>query len=700
MPHFHDLRDIAKEYLSDTQIEELRRAYLVAEEAHKPQKRSSGEPYIIHPVAVACIVAEMRLDVEAIIAALLHDVIEDTDTTKEELAEQFGETVADLVDGLSKLEKIKFRDHKEALAENFRKMILAMVQDIRVILIKLADRTHNMRTIDALRPDKRRRIANETLEVFSPIAHRLGIHNVKSELEELSFKAMHPNRHYVLQKTVKQARGNRKDVIQSIHTEIEERLKEAGIKAEVKGREKHLYSIYQKMRTKKRPFHSIMDIYAFRIIVDDADTCYRVLGNVHSLYKPRPGKLKDYIAVPKTNGYQSIHTSMVGPHGVPVEVQIRTVDMDHMADRGVAAHWAYKDGMKQSSDTTAQVRAQKWMSNLLELQQNADSAQEFVESVKSDLFPNEIYVFSPAGHIVEMPKGATAVDYAYAVHTDVGNTCTGAKVNRQPYPLSKPLISGQTIEIISSKEARPNAAWLNTAVTSRARTKIRQALKDSHEMESISLGKRLLRHAMGGLTLGDIESEQLESALDKMKLQNTKQLLMQIGSGNIMSSVAAMHLQGEDAAAIEGQEHLPIKGASTSLIVYSSCCFPLPGDSIIAHITSGKGLVIHRDNCSNVKDYTKNRDRYLSVSWGEDIEKEFMAELNVEMINQHGALATLTTEIAKAGSNIYGIATHDRDGRIYQIRIKVSVEDRTHLAKLMRRIKRIKQTVKVSRQKA
>lgn len=456
MDLFDSLKDVAKDYLPEPHIEALRRSYLVAKEAHEGQTRSSGEPYIIHPVAVARILAEMKLDHKTLMAALLHDVIEDTAVSKEELAEQFGDTVAELVDGVSKLDKLKFRDKKEAQAENFRKMVMAMVQDIRVILIKLADRTHNMRTLGALRPDKRRRIARETLEIFSPLAHRLGIHNIKTELEELGFEALYPNRYRVLKEVVKSARGNRKEMIQKIHSEIEGRIAEAGITGRVIGREKNLFAIYNKMKNKEQRFHTIMDIYAFRVITDNVDTCYRALGQVHSIYKPRPGRIKDYIAVPKANGYQSLHTSMVGPHGVPVEVQIRTEDMEQMANKGVAAHWSYKEG--DNSSTTAQIRAQRWMQSLLELQQSAGSSFEFIENVKSDLFPNEIYVFTPKGRIFELPVGATAVDFAYAVHSDVGNSCVGSRVNRQPYPLSKPLKNGQTVEIISAPGARPNAA--------------------------------------------------------------------------------------------------------------------------------------------------------------------------------------------------------------------------------------------------
>lgn len=610
---FDSLKEVAIEYLPEPQLEALRQAFLVARDAHEGQTRSTGEPYIIHPVAVARILAEMRLDIETLMAALLHDVIEDTEVTKEDLASRFGDTVAELVDGVSKLDKLKFRDRKEAQAENFRKMIMAMAHDIRVILIKLADRTHNMRTLGALRPDKRRRIARETLEIFSPLAHRLGIHNIKSELEELGFEALYPNRYRVLKQVVAAARGNRKEMINKIHAEIEGRLSDAGINATVLGREKNLYSIYNKMKNKEQRFHSIMDIYAFRVLVSDLDTCYRVLGQVHNLYKPRPSRMKDYIAIPKANGYQSLHTSLVGPHGVPVEVQIRTEDMDQMADKGVAAHWTYKDG--ESSGTTAQVKAQRWMQSLLELQQSAGSSFEFIENVKSDLFPDEIYVFTPKGRIVELPVGATAVDFAYAVHTDVGNACVGSRVDRQPYPLSKPLKNGQTIEIISAPGARPNAAWLNYVVTSRARTKIRQVLKTMRRDESITLGRRLLNHALGGASLDSIASENITKVLTDLKLNSIEDLLAEIGLGEVMSVVIARRFLGnaDELTPKENDRRLPIQGADGILLTFANCCHPIHGDPIIAHVSPGKGLVIHREECANVRGYRKEPDKYMAI---------------------------------------------------------------------------------------
>ena len=700
---FENLKEIASSYLPPEQVEKLKQAYVVARDAHQGQMRSSGEPYITHPVAVARILGDMRLDHETLMAAVLHDVIEDTSVTKADLAEQFGNAVAELVAGVSKLDKLKFRDRKEAQAENFRKMVMAMTQDIRVILIKLADRTHNMRTLGSLRPDKRRRIARETLEIFAPIANRLGIHTMKNELEELGFEALYPMRSRVLRESVRRARGNRREIIDSIQSEISGRLKEAGIEHQVSGREKNLFSIYNKMEKKELQFHEVMDIYAFRVKVKDIDTCYRVLGQMHSLYKPRPGRFKDYIAIPKTNGYQSLHTSLVGPHGVPVEVQIRTEFMDQMADKGVAAHWAYKqDG--DSSGTTAQIRAQRWMQSLLELQQSAGSSFEFIESVKSDLFPDEIYVFTPEGRIVELPAGATPVDFSYAVHTDIGHACVGARVDRQPYPLSQPLSSGQTVEIITAPGARPNAAWLNFVVSSKARAKIRQLLKNLKRDDSVSLGRRLLNHALGGSRkLAEIPPENIQRELDRMKLASLDDLLAEIGLGNAMSVVVAKNLQQGEAAAApvpanaSNHGHLPIKGADGVLITFAKCCRPIPGDPIIAHVSPGKGLVIHHESCRNIRGYQKEPEKFMAVECDKETAQEFITEIKVDMFNHQGALANLTAAINTASSNIQSLNTEEKDGRVYSAFIRLTARDRVHLANIMRKIRVMPDVIKVTR---
>ncbi|MCQ8229581.1 MULTISPECIES: bifunctional GTP diphosphokinase/guanosine-3',5'-bis pyrophosphate 3'-pyrophosphohydrolase [Pantoea] len=697
---FESLNQLIEKYLPEEQIKRLKQAYLVARDAHEGQTRSSGEPYITHPVAVACILAEMKLDHETLMAALLHDVIEDTPATYQDMEQLFGKSVAELVEGVSKLDKLKFRDKKEAQAENFRKMIMAMVQDIRVILIKLADRTHNMRTLGALRPDKKRRIALETLEIYSPLAHRLGIHHLKTELEELGFEALYPNRFRVIKEVVKAARGNRKEMIQKILAEIDGRLQEAGIPCRVSGREKHLYSIYRKMHLKEQRFHSIMDIYAFRVIVKDLDTCYRVLGQMHSLYKPRPGRVKDYIAIPKANGYQSLHTSMIGPHGVPVEVQIRTEDMDQMAEMGVAAHWAYKES-GEVSGTTAQIRAQRWLQSLLELQQSAGSSFEFIESVKSDLFPDEIYVFTPEGRIVELPAGATPVDFAYAVHTDIGHACVGARVDRQPYPLSQSLTSGQTIEIITAPGARPNAAWLNFVVSSKARAKIRQLLKNLKREDSVNLGRRLLSHALGGSKkLAEIPVENIQHELERMKLIAIDDLLAEIGLGNAMSVVVAKNLLqsgNEEPQSNSKRKKLPIKGADGVLITFAKCCRPIPGDPIVAHVSPGKGLVVHHESCRNIRGYQKEPEKFMPVEWDKVTDQEFVAEIKVDMFNHQGALANLTAAINTAGSNIQSLNTEERDGRVYSAFIRLTANDRVHLANIMRKIRVMPDVIKVHR---
>jgi guanosine-3',5'-bis(diphosphate) 3'-pyrophosphohydrolase len=696
---FEGLKESASGYLEPEQVELLKQAYQIARDAHEGQMRTSGEPYITHPVAVARILAEMRLDHETLMAALLHDTIEDTHVTKEDLAERFGESVAELVEGVSKLDKLKFRDKKEAQAENFRKMMMAMTQDIRVILIKLADRTHNMRTLGALRPDKRRRIARETLEIYAPIANRLGIHNIKTELEDLGFQAYYPMRYRVLKEVVKAARGNRKELIQGIEAAVYTRLNDAGIPGKVKGREKNLYSIYNKMQSKELQFQEVMDIYAFRVIVDSIDTCYRVLGAMHGLYKPRPGRFKDYIAIPKANGYQSLHTSLFGPHGVPVEIQIRTEDMDQMADKGVAAHWAYKGGAEAGQGTTTQVRARKWMQSLLELQQSASTSFEFVENVKTELFPEEIYVFTPEGRILELPVNATAVDFAYEVHTDVGNTCVGARVNRQAYPLSQPLISGQTVEIITAKGARPNAAWLNFVVTGKARAKIRQVLKSLKGDDAIALGRRLLNHALGKTKLDSIPPEQIEKVVRDTKHANLNALLADIGLGNAMSIVIAQRLIGDNLENQESRDaHLmPIRGAEGMLVTFANCCRPIPGDAVIAHVSPGKGLVVHMENCANIRGYQGEPDKYIPVQWDNVEGVEYQANLRVEIVNHQGALAKITSIIAAEGSNIHNLSTEERDGRVYLINLRISVKDRIHLANVMRRIRVLPEVLRTSR---
>lgn len=704
---FEGLKNQISAYLPAEQVALVQQAYVVARDAHAPQTRSSGEPYITHPVAVSSILADMHMDHETLMAALLHDVIEDTPVSKEELASQFGETVAELVQGVSKLDKVKFKDYHEFEVTNLQKMFMAMTQDIRVILIKLADRTHNMRTLGALRPEKRRRIAKETLELYAPIANRLGIHNIKNELEDWGFQALYPMRYRALSTAVKQARGNRRELLEKIQHEILGRLEQAGITADVSGREKHLYSIYRKMKNKELMFNDVMDIYAFRVVVSSIDNCYRTLGVVHNLYKPIEIRFKDYIAIPKQNGYQSLHTSLIGPHGIPVEIQMRTREMDETADMGIAAHWLYKAN-GQGQDTTAQLRARRWMQSLLELQQNAGNSAEFVENVKSELYPDELYVFSPKGKIVELPIGATAVDFAYAVHTDIGNRCVGAKVDRRPYPLNKPLETGQTVEIITSPGGKPNANWLNYVVTSRAILGIRNYLKKQQQNESISLGRRLLSSALGEVKLEDIASERIDQVLQNTKQKSLDELCSEIGLGNQLAIAVARRLLGEfesdDSVAKEAAGPLPksktfIIGSEGMLLTFAKCCRPIPGDEIIASATPGKGLNVHRADCRNIKGWDKEPGKFFPVRWDKTGDKQFLCDIRVFIVNRQGVLAKLTTLIASQDSNIQDLATDDRDTGEYVIKITLSVRDRVHLANVMRKIRVMPDVQKVYRRK-
>lgn len=703
---FEGLKNQISAYLPPEQVNLVQQAYVVARDAHAPQFRSSGEPYITHPVAVTSILAEMKLDHETLMAALLHDVIEDTPVTKEDLTRLFGATVAELVQGVSKLDKVKFKDIKEFETTNLQKMFMAMTQDIRVILIKLADRTHNMRTLGALKPEKRRRIAKETLELYAPIANRLGIHNIKNELEDWGFQALYPLRYRALSSAVKQARGNRRELLEKVQQDIRNRIQQTGIPAEVSGREKHLYSIYRKMKNKELMFNDVMDIYAFRVVVDSIDNCYRTLGVMHNLFKPIESRFKDYIAIPKQNGYQSLHTSLIGPHGIPVEIQMRTREMDEMADKGIAAHWMYKVNGEVQRESTAQIRAQRWMQSLLELQQSAGNSQEFVENVKSELYPDELYVFTPKGRIVELPIGATAVDFAYAVHTDIGNKCVGAKVDRRPYSLSKPLETGQTVEIITSPGGKPNANWLNYVVTSRAILGIRNYLKKQQQNEAVSLGKRLLTSALGTVKLEDISQERIEQVLTNLQQPTLDALYSEIGLGNQLPIAIARRLLGEFDSD-EPQSKAPaipkgntfIVGSEGMLVTFAKCCRPIPGDPIVANATPGKGLNVHRAECRNIKGWEREPARFFPVRWDNTTEKQFLCDIRVFILNKQGVLAKLTTMIASQDSNIQDLSTEDRDTGEYVIKITLSVKDRVHLANVMRKIRVMPDVQKVYRRK-
>ncbi len=696
-----DLCALLEEYLEPEQVKAVYQAYLFGAEAHEGQRRLSGEPYIYHPLAVARILAEMRLDHQTIAAAILHDVIEDTPTAKEQLVSKFGAEIAELVDGVSKLTNIEFSSKAEAQAENFRKMMLAMVQDIRVILIKLADRLHNMRTLGVMRPDKKRRIARETLDIYVPIATRLGLNRIRLELEDLGFAAYYPLRARVLSEVVKKARGNRREVVQKIQSAIEQRLHQEGLLGEVSGREKHLYSIYLKMAKKHLAFSDVMDVFAFRIVVDKVDTCYRVLGAIHNLYRPLPGKFKDYIAIPKANGYQSLHTALLTPYGFPIEVQIRTADMDTVSEAGIASHWLYKTGSDSSS--IAHVRAREWLKNLLELQQQAGDSQEFLESVKVDLFPDEAYVFTPTGDIMELPRGATAVDFAYAVHTDVGNSCVAAKVNRRLAPLHTELHNGQTVEIITSPGAKPNPTWLNFVVTGKARSTIRNYLKNMQKEESIALGRRLLSRALADmqLSLEKIDPARMQHLLKEYGVESEDVLLAQIGLGNRMAPLVARALaEGEietDKASGKSSRPLAIKGTEGTVVSFAKCCRPIPGDRIIGLLTAGRGIVIHGHSCKNLAEFRKTPEKWIEVQWSDGVEGEFPVDLRIEVQNRRGVLATVAAAVAETQANIDNISLDERDGLHTTLNLTVSVTGRVHLARIIRRLRAIEQVLRLNR---
>lgn len=696
-----DLCAITREYLEPSQVEQLREACDFAAEAHAGVYRKSGEPYIFHPLAVARILANVRFDHETLQAALLHDVIEDTHYSKEHLGQRFGPEVANLVDGVSKLTQIQFNSKLEAQAENFRKMFLAMANDLRVIMIKLADRLHNMRTLGSMRPESRRRIARETLEIYAPIAGRLGMNHLRQELEELGFSHLHPMRHRVLQEAVRKLSGNRHEIISQMETRIGTRLGDENISVRVMGRSKHLWGIYQKMHDKRLPFREVYDVYAVRIIVDAVDTCYRALGVMHTLYKPIMGRFKDYIAIPKANGYQSLHTVLFGPNGVPIEVQIRTEDMHIMAEVGVAAHWRYKSG-GDAQGSYAQQRARQWLGKLLDMQRRAGDPVEFLESVKVDLFPDEIYVFTPRGEIVELPRGATAVDFAYAIHSDVGNTCVGVKVDRRLVPLRTPLTTGQTVEAIITPTARPNPAWLNFVVTAKARASIRHYLKHLQREEAILLGKRLLEKALVGQvnSLQELPVEPRQALIQELGLGSFDDLLADIGLGNRVAALFVKRLLANpDERPAPEIDTLPllIKGAEGTVVSFGKCCRPLPDDTIIGYLNTGRGIVVHRDVCKNVAGYKKNPDKWVEVEWARQINAEFVADLRLEVANRRGVLATLAAAISTTDTNIETINTSERDGNTTTVHLLLDVRDRAHLARVMRRLRTLPEVLKLAR---
>jgi len=696
-------------YLDQSQIDQCVRAYEVGADAHEGQFRKSGEAYICHPVSVAISLAEMRMDANGIMAAILHDVIEDTPVSKKQLAEQFGTEVAELVDGVTKLSKIDSKSHAETQAENVRKMFLAMAKDLRVIIVKLADRLHNMQTLGVMPAAKKRRIARETLDIYAPIANRLGMNNIRQKLEALSFEAMYPMRHAVLNNAVKKARGNRRKIVDIIESTIKNRLEQAGLNCDVAGREKNLYSIYKKMLNKKIPLADIFDVYAFRIFCDDVDTCYRVLGIMHNLYKPIPGRFKDYIALPKANGYQSLHSILMGPYGVPIEVQIRTHEMHRMSESGIAAHWLYKSDDDNKIEKF-QARANEWLRDLLEIQKSAGDSLEFIDNLKVDLFPQEVFVFTPQGAIIKLPRGATIIDFAYAVHTDLGNACVSARIDKQLVPLQTKLENGVTVEVITASWARPNPLWLNYVITAKARSGIRNYLKHFKQQEAINLGRRLLEKELLSmhLHLENIDKAKIQALLQVMSNQSLDELLEDIGLGNKMPFLVAKRIAQDDINATiklddgdQGQKKpLVIKGTEGMVITLAKCCRPIPGDSIIGYFNPGKGIVVHHHECRNSSVVRKKQTNWLDVEWSQDAAGDFPVEIRIEILNQRGSLATIASTISELNSNIENVNVVDQDDRISVDLITLTVKDRVHLAKIMRRLKELSIVLKITRVKA
>ena len=701
-------------YLQPEQVNKVQLAYQFSAEAHEGQKRVSGEPYIHHPLEVAYILGDMRMDYQTLVAAILHDVIEDTPTVKTEIRKKFGKGIAELVDGVSKLDKVKFESFEEAQANNFQKMLMAMSTDIRVILVKLADRLHNMRTLEALKSGKRVRIAKETLEIYAPIALRLGINSIRLELEELGFATLYPLRYRILDEQINKARGHRKEVISKIRTALKRRMRQEKIPGQIFGREKHLHGIYKKMRDQNLSFSDVYDVYAFRIIVDDVDTCYRTVGTVHNLYKPVPGKFKDYIAIPKTNGYQSLHTALFGPYGVPIEIQIRTKKMNDVAEVGIAAHWLYKTGNTSKNinrvnkdQSGAQQRAREWLRNIVEMNKAAGNPEEFFENVKIDLFPDEVYIFTPKGKIMELPNGSTAIDFAYAIHTDIGNTCVGARVNRKLVPLGTQLTNGQTVEIIAASSGRPNPAWLSFVVTAKARSQIRHFLKNLQQSEAIALGKRLLNRELEpfSLTYQDISEVDMKYLLNENKNENKNELFEDMGLGNKMAPLIARQLVVlKKLASKKNQENsvdntipLSIKGTEGMVVKFPKCCYPIPGDPIHGFVTSGRGIVIHRQTCKNLAEYQKQQEKWINVEWEPYNEGEYEVKIRLNVNNQRGVLATVAAAIADTDANINSVEMKERDGRHTSLRFIIEVKNRVHLAKVIRKIRLIKSVSQIDR---
>ena len=700
MPELEEIVPLLS-YLKPADIAQVQAAFEFSRLAHTGQFRKSGEAYISHPVAVAGILAQWHLDAQALMAALLHDVVEDTPATKEEIAEQFGKSVAELVDGVSKLDKIEFQTEVHAQAENFRKMLLAMARDVRVILIKLADRLHNMRTLESMPAEKRRRIAQETTDIYAPIANRLGLNGLYQELDDLCFYHLYPNRYRILSQAVKTARGNRKEVVEKVREAIANKLQEGHVATLVSGREKHLFSIYRKMQEKSLAFSEVFDIYGFRVLVNDIPSCYLALGCLHSLYKPIPGKFKDYIAIPKANGYQSLHTTLFGPFGTPIEIQIRTHEMHKIAEAGVASHWLYKSSDANINDV--QQKTHQWLQSLLEIQEGGGDSAEFLEHIKVDLFPDEVYVLTPKCKILSLPRGATAVDFAYAVHTDVGNHCTAVKVNGELMPMRTLLRNGDQVEVVTSPNARPNPAWVNFVVSGKARAHIRHYLRTMHAEESIQLGERLLEQAVRAL--GGDPAELLPGCWERINKETGKtreEILTDIGLGKRLNIVVARQVMAQDQTLpVQRQQNvIAIRGSEGVAVQLAKCCSPIPGDPIIAFIKSDQGLVIHTHDCNAIKHYRDDPDKWLDVEWEPGLNKMFDVNIRLIVLNQRGVLAKLAAAIADEGSNIDNVSMEEEDGSQYTtLYFTLQVEQRLHLARIMRALRQLPEVVRIMRVK-
>ena len=695
-----DLRDLLNTYLEPEKVAIILRAFEVGADAHQGQTRKTGEPYIYHPVAVARILANMRMDYGSVAAAILHDTIEDTSLTRQEIESRFGEEIADLVEGVTKLDKMKFRTRHEADAESFRKLMLAMSRDLRVIFIKLADRMHNMRTLGSMNPQSRRRIARETLDIYAPIADRLGMNSIKSELQDLGFANLYPWRHRTIAEHISTVTGDRSEIIADIHKALKRKMNEAGIPCDIKGREKTPYSIYRKMLAKDLSFSEVNDVYGFRIITHSEQHCYLALGAVHGLYRPKPGRFKDHIALPKANGYQSLHSTLNSPFNLPVEIQIRTAEMDVLAEQGAAAHWQYKSG--ETTAGTAQVRAREWLMQLVEVQRHSNDSMEFLDGAKSDLFPDQIFVFTPKGKIIDLRRSATALDFAYAIHTGVGDHTRSIWVDKVEVPLSTRLENGQTVKVITDDNAHPIPEWLEFVNTARARTAIRYYIKSLEQADTVALGLRLLETALNGRgsDLDAVPAKRMSQYLKDNNFKRQEDLLTELSLGNLLSSVVATKLAPEVSNTLgsdEQTEALSIAGSEGSAVTFAACCRPVPGDNIMGYLSAGKGVVVHRVNCRNVREFRKHPDHCIDVTWAPIRRGMFEVALHILAKNVPGVLANISTSIGEAGSNIERIEQPESNREIAKLLFIISVRDRDHMAHVMRRLRRNRNVTRVSR---